>query len=108
MDRLYEELSWKPLYYRRWQRLLTYFYNLVNSHTPQYLVQYIPEQRYNPYKLTEIIRPEKRSIFKVSYLNGRKRLTCLHFKFSDLRENKFTHNFYVTPKCRCSEDTETT
>ena len=49
MDRLYEELGWEPLYYRRWQRRLTHFYKLVNSQTPQYLAQYIPEQRHNPY-----------------------------------------------------------
>ena len=51
MDRLYEELGWEPLYYRRWQRRLTHFYKLVNLKTPQYLAQYIPEQRHNPYNL---------------------------------------------------------
>ena len=51
MDRLYEELDWEPLYYRRWQRRLTHFYKLVNLQTPQYLAQYIPEQRHNPYNL---------------------------------------------------------
>ena len=45
MNRLYEELGWEPLYYRRWQRRLTHFYKLVDAQTPQHLVQYIPEQR---------------------------------------------------------------
>ena len=156
MDRLYEEKGWEPLYYRRWQRRLTHFYKLINSQTPQYLAQYIPEQRHNPYnlrrcntypimsakterfshtyfpycvrewnqldsnirtqptvssfkrKLIAIIRPEKRSTFKVSDLNGIKRLTRLRVKFSDLREHKFRRNFYITPMCLCSEDTETT
>ena len=56
----------------------------------------------------QIIRPEKRSTFKVSDLNGIKLLTRLRVKFSDLRKHKFRHNFYVTPMCMCSEDTETT
>ena len=59
-------------------------------------------------KLTEIIRPEKRSTFNVSDLNGVKLLTYLRVKFSDLREHKFRHNFYVTPMYMCSENTETT
>ena len=54
-----------------------------------------------------IIRPKKQSIFKVSNLNGIKYLTCSHVKFSDLCEHKFRHNFYVTPMCLHSEDTET-
>ena len=59
-------------------------------------------------KLIAIVRPEKRSAFKVSDLNGIKLLTRLSVKFSDLREHKFRHNFYITPMCLCSEDTETT
>ena len=39
MDRLYVELGWEPLYYRRRQTRLTHFYKLVNSQTPQCLVQ---------------------------------------------------------------------
>ena len=42
------------------------------------------------------------------FWNGIKLLTRLHVKFSDLREDKFRHNFYVTLMCMCSEDTETT
>ena len=59
-------------------------------------------------KLIVIIRPEKRSIFKVSDLNGIKLLTRSRVKFGDLREHKFRHNFYVTPMCLCSQDTEIT
>ena len=59
-------------------------------------------------KLIAIIRPEKRSTFKVSDLSGIKLLIRLRVKFSDLREHKFRHNFYITPMCLCSEDTETT
>ena len=59
-------------------------------------------------KLIAIMRPEKRSIFKVSDLNGIKLLSRLRVKFSDVREHKFRRNFYVTPMCLCSEDTKTT
>ena len=48
-------------------------------------------------KLIDIIRPEKRSTIKVSDLNSVKLLTRLRVKFSDVREHKFGHNFYVTP-----------
>ena len=58
-------------------------------------------------KLIAIIKPEKRSTFKISDLSGIKLLTRLRVKFSDLREHKFRHNFYITPMCLCSEDTET-
>ena len=34
--------------------------------------------------------------------------TRLGIKFSNLREHKFRHNFYVTMMCMCSEDAETT
>ena len=52
MDRLYEELGWEPLYYRRWQiKTSDALLQVVNSQTSPYLVQYIPEQRHNPYNL---------------------------------------------------------
>ena len=53
------------------------------------------------------MRPEKQSLFKVSDLNVIKLLTRLRVEFSDLCEHKFRHNFYVTPMCMYSEDTET-
>ena len=28
----------------------------------------------------------------------------LRVKFSDIREHRFRHNFYVTPMCMCSEE----
>ena len=58
-------------------------------------------------KLIAIIRPEKRSTFKVSDLSGIKLLICSRVKFSDLCEHKFRQNFYITPMCLCNEDTET-
>ena len=56
-------------------------------------------------KRIAIIRPEKRSTFKVSDL---KLLTRLRVKFSDLCEHKLRRNFYITLMCLCGEDTETT
>ena len=59
-------------------------------------------------KLTQIIRPMKRSVYKISDLNGSKLLTRLRVKFSDLREHKFRHNFFSTSTCMCNRDVETT
>ena len=155
-ERIYEELGWEPLYYRRWQRRLTHFYNLIATHSPSYLYEYVPQCRevsYNlrqnsnyenyairtesfshscfPYcvrewnqlepqikslpsvslfkkKLIELIRPNKRSVYKVVDLKGVQLLTRLLVKFCDLREHRFRHNFFVTPVCMCNEDDETT
>ena len=59
-------------------------------------------------KCIELIWPNKRSIYKVVDLKGVQLLTQLHVKFSDLREHRFQHNFFVTPVCICNEDDETT
>ena len=155
-DRIYEELGWEPLYYRRWQRRLTHFYKLITTHNASYLYEYAPQCRevsynlrrnsnyenyairtesfshsYFPYcvrewnqldpqikaqpsvslfrkKLIELIRPNKRSVYKVVDLKGVQLLTRLRVKFSDLREHRFRHNFFVTPVCMCNEDDETT
>ena len=36
-DKLYEELGWEILYYRRWKRRLCHFYKLRNDQRPLYL-----------------------------------------------------------------------
>ena len=59
-------------------------------------------------KLIELIRPNKRSVYKVVDLKGVQLLTRLRVKFSDLREHRFRHNFVVTPVCMRNEDDETT
>ena len=58
-------------------------------------------------KLIELIRPNKRSVYKVVDLKGVQLLTRLRVKFSDLCEHRFRHNFFVTPVCMCNEDDET-
>ena len=44
-DKLYEELSWGILYYRRWYRRLCHFYKLRNDQRPLYLYSQIPQER---------------------------------------------------------------
>ena len=39
IDRLYEELDWKSLYYRRWYRRLYYFFKLTMNQSLAYLYQ---------------------------------------------------------------------
>ena len=41
-DKLYQELGWQILYYRRWHRRLCHFYNLQNHQRPLYLFSEIP------------------------------------------------------------------
>ena len=59
-------------------------------------------------KLIELIQPNKRSVYKVVDLKGVQLLTRLRVNFSDLREHRFRHNFFVTPVCMCNEADETT
>ena len=44
-DKLYEELGWEILYYRRWYRRLCHFYKLRNNQRPLYLYSEIPQER---------------------------------------------------------------
>ena len=37
IDRLYEELGWKSLYYRKWYRGLCHFFELTMNRSPMYL-----------------------------------------------------------------------
>ena len=50
-DRIYEELGWDPLYYRRWQGRLTYFYKLITTYSPSYLYEYVLQSREVSYNL---------------------------------------------------------
>ena len=50
-DRLYEELGWEILYYRRWYRRLCHFYKLRNDQRPFYLYSEIPLERKHHYNL---------------------------------------------------------
>ena len=50
-DRLYEELGWEILYYRRWYRRLCHFYKLRNDQRPFYLYSEIPQERKHHYNL---------------------------------------------------------
>ena len=43
-DKLYEELCWEILYYRRWYRRLCHFYKLRNNQRPLYLYSEIPQE----------------------------------------------------------------
>ena len=44
-DKLYKELGWGILYYRRWYRRLCHFYKLRNNQRPLYLYSEIPQER---------------------------------------------------------------
>ena len=50
-DRLYQELGWEILYYRRWYRRLCHFYKLQNDQRPYYLYSEIPQERNLHYNL---------------------------------------------------------
>ena len=44
-DKLYEELGWEILCYRRWCRRLFHFYKLQDDQRPSYLYSEIPQER---------------------------------------------------------------
>ena len=46
-DRLLDELGWETLTNSRWYRRLCLFYKVVDSQTPKYLTEYIPEWNRN-------------------------------------------------------------
>ena len=50
-QKIYEELGWECLYYRRWYRRLTHFYKLKNTQSPLYLYTLIPAERELSYNL---------------------------------------------------------
>ena len=50
-DKIYEELGWEILYYRRWYRRLCHFYKLQNDQRPLYLYNEIPQERTFSYNL---------------------------------------------------------
>ncbi|MAG86067.1 MAG: hypothetical protein CMB97_01480 [Flavobacteriaceae bacterium] len=50
-DRLYNELGWEELYYRRWLRRRCHFFNLRKNHQPDYLFAQIPSTREVSYSL---------------------------------------------------------
>ena len=49
--KLFEELGWESLAYRRWYRRLCLFYKIINSSTPEYTRRYPPMLKQNPYDL---------------------------------------------------------
>ena len=51
IDKIYEELGWEILYYRRWYRCLCHFYKLQNDQRPLYLYNEIPQERTFSYNL---------------------------------------------------------
>ena len=50
-DKIYEELGWEILYYRRWYRPLCHFYKLQSDQRPLYLHNEIPHERTFSYNL---------------------------------------------------------
>ena len=50
-DKIYEELGWEILYYRRWYRRLCHLYKLQRDQRPLYLYNEIPHVRTFSYKL---------------------------------------------------------
>ena len=51
IDRLYEELGWESLYYRRWYRRLCHFFKLTMNQSPACLYQLVPPLRSVKYNL---------------------------------------------------------
>ena len=50
-DKLYDELGWESLHFRRWSRRLILFYKIVNNLTPDYTRYPIPNFRESTYEL---------------------------------------------------------
>ena len=50
-NKLYEELGWAILYYRRWYRRLCHFYKLRNNQGPLYLYSETPQERTSHHNL---------------------------------------------------------
>ena len=50
-DKIYEELGWEILYYRRWYRRQCHFYKLQSDQRPLYLCKEIPQERTFSYNL---------------------------------------------------------
>ena len=72
-DKIYKELGWEILYYRRWSRRLCHFYKLQNDQRPSlYLLNEIPQERTFSYNLR---RPNV-------------------FESSAKRTNRFTHTHF--------------
>ena len=44
-QKLYDELGWESLSYKRWSRRLFHMYKIINDMTPNYLRDKIPNQR---------------------------------------------------------------
>ena len=58
-------------------------------------------------KLLQITKPVKKSMYKISDIDGIKYLIKIHLKFSALHENKFRHKFdCLSPCCTCGEVVE--
>ena len=58
-------------------------------------------------KLINLVRPPKKSTFKIHDINGIKLLTRLRVEFSDLRSHRFRHNFNcASPLCLCQTGIE--
>ena len=68
-DKLYEELGWEILYYRRWNRRLCHFYNLRNDQRPLYLFSEIPQERTLHYSLRRpsVYEPNVKSTERFSH-----------------------------------------
>ena len=57
--------------------------------------------------ISQIVRPPKRSTFGIHDVEGLKLLTRSRVKFSDLREQRFPHNFQCnSTNCFCGKGTE--
>ena len=51
IDRLYEELGWESLYYRRWYRRLCHFFKVTMNQSLTYFYQLVPPSRSVKYTL---------------------------------------------------------
>ena len=70
-EKLYNELGWKLLNLRRWNRCLTLFYKIVNNLTPDYTRNPVPHPHESSYDLRRIAKigqiQTRTQVFKSSF-----------------------------------------
>ena len=139
--KLYNELGWESLYYRRHMRRLSLYYKILNGQTPHYLLDCINEipvtstnrylMSFFPYckaywnnleidikespsiyifkkKLMKVFRPLNKLVPKCDDKKLLSAFTRLRVGHSDLRDDRFRHNFNCSsPLCSCDTGYET-
>ena len=115
-EKLYAELGWESLNFRRWSRRLTLFFKIVNNLTPLYSKEPIPLLHRSNYSLRnqDIIgrigskKLTAKSVFGIYDPLGLSYLTQIRVGLSKLNLHKFLHNFRdtVNPMCPTNDGIE--